>query len=133
MKSRGISHLDEETLAEIMADQKQKDSKTARKIDLLANYNKKIVDDIETFREEIMEQLRYKVRRYKMMHELQDNEIVKQRLPESLIMEKAMKQYENAILEREVAIKASDDSENYLRNLKNSTNRKGRRAEADNL
>ena len=124
MSIRNVDKLDEETLADIMNKQKESNSPTQQKLDKLLEFSQDIVENADQFRDEILEQIRYKIKKFHMFYKVNEEDIIKKRLPETVIMERLRKEYERAILDREQALKTSDDNMNYLNKLKNQNKRK---------
>lgn len=105
-------------MIELLHQQKEKNPELYNE---LAEYNSKysgIENDYDTFKKEILEQIRNKQIKYTMFKKLQDKDFVKTKQPEAFIMEQMKQSYEQSIIDAEDSLRKSDENLDYLRNLK---------------
>lgn len=105
-------------MIELLHKQKEKNPELYNE---LAEYNSKysgIENDYDTFKKEILEQIRNKQIKYTMFKKLQDKDFVKAKQPEAFIMEQVKQSYEQSIIDAEDSLRKSDENLDYLRNLK---------------
>lgn len=77
-----------------------------------------IVEDIDTFKTEIREQIEIKKLRYKYFKKLQPEDFVKSQIPEKVALDKIQKSYEQSILNYENTLVEDDKNRDYLQSLK---------------
>jgi hypothetical protein len=120
-RSRVRNHLlllDEDDYVKFMDQIEQLDPILHNEIQELLSYSENSIEEIERLRYEVIDQLRIKYLRYQFFRELNDEDFVKRKLPETLIMENLKKSYEDSILDYEDTLKQSDRQESYLNTLK---------------
>jgi hypothetical protein len=105
-------------LIEVLHKQKEKNPSLFKEISDYSSRFADLADDFDTFKQEILEQMRIKHIKYVMFKKLQDKDFVKTKQPEAFIMEQMKKSYEQSIIDGEESLRRSDENYDYLKNLK---------------
>ena len=113
-----INIRNEEDLVRFLENPQYKQSDIYKELMKIQEKYGGIVEDIETFKDDIREQIEIKKLRYKYFNKLSQDDFVKAQVPEKVVMEKLKQSYTNTVLNHEASIDRSNYNADYLANLK---------------
>jgi hypothetical protein len=115
-------------LVDVMNAQKGSDNPVAKNLERLIRMSEGAIKDVDRFRDEILEQVIMRKKKHMMLRELKEDDLVRERQPEALVMQRMQQHLDQRIQEGQMALNSSDDNENYLKSLKGKSKKKYQQA-----
>lgn len=116
-----LNILDEEDLVNFLEDPRYKNSDIYTELMNIQEKYGDLVDDFDTFKSEIREQIEIKKLRYKYFNKLGKEDFVKPQMAEEVIMDRLQKSYDQSVLNYEASLQESDRHQDYLNSVKGNS------------